>query len=374
MFSGCPAGGSAATYRIDVVVNETTVYRDTGNSVQFTLAEDSQVRAQIAIYKGTAAPTEAFKPMLCTKADWDASQDYAPAIPAGTAVVLEVGQGKTYTSLRTALEYATANYNDNITYEVRLFDAEYDVANDLTQSELTTSSSYPGLMVTKNVRLVGANDYESCVIKLTFSTSLDASIRQRISTINIMDNASLENLTIKAEGCRYAVHDDFYSETNRKKTIRNCKFYSDGTYYHRAYGAGYRSGDDFTFENCVFEMTDTQQFAPFSAHNNVGFSKPANIKFINCRFSGGTYGAMFGTLSQNQGGTVITDVVNTMTFIGCKTSSEATAAVRLYEESAANYGTGCLVRVTGFGNSFDGDDVLIQTTDGQDYSDRVDLI
>ena len=284
-----------------------------------------------------------------------------------TVTKLTVGEGKQYTSLRTALEYATEHYSADTIYEVQLYYSEYDVADDITAEELLTSSDYIGLAVTKNVRLVGMNNYRKCVIKLELASTLDPSVRQRISTLNLKDNAELENLTVTAKRARYAIHDDYTSGTENKKTIKNCKFYSDSTYYHRAYGAGFRSGDDWTFENCIFDMADTEAYAPFSAHNNLGFTKAANIKFVNCRFSGGQYGAMFGSLTNN------TNILNTIIFEGCK-APDSVPAVRLYEESAGTYGKGCLMSVTGFGNSFDNTDVLIQVTDGQDYSDQVDLL
>lgn len=369
IFTGCPANGAVATYRVDVLVNGSLVGRDTGTGVEFTVTADSTITAQIGVYKGAEAPDTAFAPMLCTQYDYAESTAYEPYKKVEKAtVILDVGETEAFTSLRTALEWATAHYNDNTIYEVRLHYDEYDVADDLTAEELTTSSSYVGLMVTKNVRLVGANNYRKCEISLGLDASLAESIRRRLSTINVEDNAELENLTIKASKCRYAVHDDFWAEIDITKTIKNCHFHADDTYYHRAYGAGFRSGFNWTFENCIFSMSDTNNFAPFSAHNNLGFSKPSNLTFINCRFSGGQYGAQFGTLSTD------TDVVNTLTFIGCKVADDTIPAVRLYEESPSNYGRGCLMSVTGFGNTFGNEDVVIQVTDGVDYSDRVDLI
>ena len=367
-FSGCPSGGSVSTYRVDIVVGE-TVYRDTGNGATIEIEEGDEVLFQIGIYKGTAAPAAPFKPMFCTLLDWNESNEYEPYTKKATAhIVLEVGSNKRFTSLRAALEYATAHYQSDTIYEVRMYYSDYDVANDLTETELGTSSNYVGLKVTKNVRLVGMNNYRGCVIHLSLSADLAESVRKRISTINIEDNAELENLTISAVNCRYAVHDDFWTVANRKKTIKNCRFYGDGTYYHRAYGAGFRSGDEFLFQNCIFEQTDTT-LAPVSAHNNTGFLKPATLTFENCRFIGGAYGAQFGSLNTNANG-----IINTIVFKGCKVPDGATAAVRLYEENASSYGAGCLMSVTGFGNSFGNDDVLIQTTDQQDYSDRVDLL
>jgi hypothetical protein len=223
------------------------------------------------------------------------------------------------------------------------------------------------LTVTKNVRLVGVNGYRDCVIKLELDSSLAESVRKRLSTLNVKDNAELENVTVYASVCRYAVHDDYFSETDRKKTIRNCRFYGNGTYYHRAYGAGFRSGDDFTFENCIFEQTDPY-FAPVSFHNNTGFTKPANLKFVNCRFEGGVHGAQFGSLNTDAVG------INTITFVGCYRDKREYAAIRLHEENPQLYGAGCMFAVTGYANNFDNTDVEIETSDSVDYSGRIDLI
>lgn len=76
--SGCPSGGATDKYRIDYVVNDSTVYRDTGNGVEFTLNSASNVRSQIVVYRGNAAPSAAFKPMLCSKSAWDVSRKYVP--------------------------------------------------------------------------------------------------------------------------------------------------------------------------------------------------------------------------------------------------------------------------------------------------------
>lgn len=366
VFSGCPAGGNTNTYRVDIVTSS-SVYRDTGNGVTITVNEDDEILVQLVVYQGTTAPAESFKPMICTLSDWQESSFYEPySKRSNKTIVINVGANMEFTSLRSALEYATEHYEANTLYEVRMHYSDYDVADDFTEAELTTSSNYVGLMVTKNVRLVGADNYRNCVVRLALDSSLPESVRKRISTINLQDNAELENLTIKATKCRYAVHDDFWAEVSRKKTIKNCLIYSDDTYYHRAYGAGFRSGDNWSFKNCIFQMTDTA-LASFSAHNNTGFTMPAAISFENCRFIGGEYGAMFGSLTNG------TSVINTITFKGCK-SEAANAAVRLYEESAVSYGRGCLMSVTGYGNTFDNEDVLIQVTDGGDYSQRVDLI
>ena len=282
-------------------------------------------------------------------------------------VVIQVGADKAYTSLRTALEYATSKANEKTHYIVQMFYDDYDVINDLTQEELSEGSSYVGLMVTDYVKLLGMNNYRKTVIRLSLPASSPGSVRQRISTLHLKDSGELENLTVYAEHCRYAVHDDYVSRTDRVKTVRNCRFVSDATYYARAYGAGFRSGDRWNFENCIFEsINDQSGYAPFSAHNNLNFTKPAVISFENCRFIGNTNGAQFSSLTND------TDIINTIVFKGCKIECTG-SPVYLHENSAPLYGPGCLMSVTGCNNSFGNSDVEIQVTDGKDYSDRVDL-
>ena len=79
--SGCPSGGATDKYRIDYIINDGTVYRDTGNGVEFTINDGDVIRSQIVIYRGNTAPSAAFAPMVCTKAAWDVSQKYVPYAP-----------------------------------------------------------------------------------------------------------------------------------------------------------------------------------------------------------------------------------------------------------------------------------------------------
>ena len=79
--SGCPSGGAIDKYRIDYVVNNSTVYRDTGNGVEFTVVDGDVIRSQIVVYHGNTAPSAPFAPMVCTKAAWNVSQKYVPYAP-----------------------------------------------------------------------------------------------------------------------------------------------------------------------------------------------------------------------------------------------------------------------------------------------------
>lgn len=56
-----------------------TVARDY-ESQTFTLASDSEIRIRVRVYAGYESGT--FKPMICTKAEWDISQAYQPYVPS----------------------------------------------------------------------------------------------------------------------------------------------------------------------------------------------------------------------------------------------------------------------------------------------------
>lgn len=76
VLSGCPSGGSTATYNISIA-NTTS---DTGRAAEFTSVSAKLVR--IYILDGTTVDDLVFRPMVCSKAAWDISQTYKPYRPS----------------------------------------------------------------------------------------------------------------------------------------------------------------------------------------------------------------------------------------------------------------------------------------------------
>jgi len=86
VLSGCPAGGSSSTYRLIFQRDSSpyTIYSsDTGEGVVIQDVPDVQCRIFIVVYDGTSVDFT-FKPMICTKAAWDISQEYQPYRPSYT--------------------------------------------------------------------------------------------------------------------------------------------------------------------------------------------------------------------------------------------------------------------------------------------------
>lgn len=282
--------------------------------------------------------------------------------------VITVGAGKQYTRLRTALEYAGTIATDTHHITVQYFgnETEYDVMDDITADDLTTTSSFIGLTVPANCKLLGMGSWIQNKISLTLPENTDASVAFRISTINLVENAELENLWFYGKRCRYACHDDTQSWNPawELKTVKNCRFTSDYTNQHRAYGAGYRSGVNWKFENCIFENingeAESSNNGSFSAHNNNAISKTPSITFVNCQFSGGV-GVAFESLNSKASGQTYPNAKTEVSFYGCKSySGQWGKKVLLPLSSSSDV---VEVMVTGFGNNFDNSDVGVFLTD-----------
>lgn len=76
ILSGCPEGGSGSSYSIAIA----GTVSDTGNTAEFSAVTSKLVR--LYILSGTTAYGLIFKPMVCSKAEWDISQAYQPYRPS----------------------------------------------------------------------------------------------------------------------------------------------------------------------------------------------------------------------------------------------------------------------------------------------------
>lgn len=292
---------------------------------------------------------------------FDSPSDY---VPYGTYLkaketVITVGNGKQYTSLRSAVE--ACNSIDNAPYIIEFYGdgTPYDVLADYTEDE-KNASGFIGLILPAYTTLRGMGNRKDNILTCDVESTV-------ISTINTRSSASIENMTIYGYNCRYAVHADYPDHDNAEAHYYNCHFVATHCQYDRPFGAGVRSGAHWHFRDCIFE--NTTAFLTFSCHNNTGFINPAVIEFDNCRFRGNAstvgYSIVFGSLVNGANG-----IINRVIFRGCATNNEKQVLFR--EENTELYGSGCLFECSGYGNSFS--TVNISNSDSADYLSRIDLI
>lgn len=148
----------------------------------------------------------------------------------------------------------------------------------LTNYNVTTY----GLIVPNNVDIIGLGKGATLYCGLTGES---ATMQQNVSTLNTTKNNKLENLTLIAKNCRYALHNDFGEDGNFTQEFKNCKFIHQGCpdgnwLYAAAVGEGTKSGAKVTYENCTFKST----FRGGYLHNNTNFAKASHHLYKNCQF------------------------------------------------------------------------------------------
>ncbi|MBQ6170514.1 MAG: hypothetical protein IJK30_11230 [Ruminococcus sp.] len=111
VLSGCPSGGSTATYNISIA-NTTS---DTGRAAEFTSVSAKLVR--IYILDGTTVDDLVFRPMVCSKAAWDISQTFEPYRPSYAELYAMVqalqGGSNSISSVQSTAQLTSIDAGDN---------------------------------------------------------------------------------------------------------------------------------------------------------------------------------------------------------------------------------------------------------------------
>ena len=217
-------------------------------------------------------------------------------INVSNATVLEVGNGKQFTNLTTAIKsIATSESNNKASksnpYVVYIYDGDYELYNDLDLANIQDQTLYKrGLEIPDYVSLIGIGNV---TIKCTLPASeKDHAERvQAISTINTYGENYFENITFLAKNCRYCVHDDGGGEyKNRKIEFVNCTFKHLGNdigewaeISQECYGSGYTGGRKGVFKNCIFE---SEKGIPFYCHTSSQWymTDTFTLEVDNCVF------------------------------------------------------------------------------------------
>lgn len=217
-------------------------------------------------------------------------------INVSNTTILEVGSGKQFTNLTTAIKsIATSESNNKASksnpYVVYIYDGEYELYNDLDLANIQDQTLYKrGLEIPDYVSLIGIGNV---TIKCTLPASeKDHAERvQAISTINTYGENYFENITFIAKNCRYCVHDDGGGEyKNRKIEFVNCTFKHLGndigewaSTSQECYGSGYTGGRKGVFKNCIFEA---EKGIPFYCHTSSQWymTNPFTLEIDNCAF------------------------------------------------------------------------------------------
>lgn len=155
---------------------------------------------------------------------------------------------------------------------VRIASGEYDVyalmggdewANGIDPSSQSWADVQP---VLDDVEIIGMGDV---TLTMSIPESIDPDKRWLVSPLNLRGDFHVENLTINASGCRYAIHDESghnYPGTRHEYVNVRCSVDD-----HQAVGCGYSPRSTVVVDSCRFETRGSGDNA-YSWHSKGGAS------------------------------------------------------------------------------------------------------
>lgn len=219
-------------------------------------------------------------------------EKYIEGIPSGDIFPLKPivyniyadGTGD-YANLRSCLE-AITDATERKPYEVHIHEGTYDIASLFTSEEIAQQSNN-GLFVPNYVTLVGIGRRDNIILSCVLN-----SYSSYFSPIHFRNYGGMKNLTVTATKCRYTIHDDIaVNGIGGHRFVENCKIIGNDLSYGCVYGSGLKEDEHWEFINTVMDGSNASkgggQGLVFLSHNQLGWEKPSDITFENCRFING---------------------------------------------------------------------------------------
>ena len=238
-----------------------------------------------------------------------------------------VGDGGDYTSLTDCLR---ALQDDRRVKTIRLLPGEYDIFAELGGAG--EWAAYDGdanwrdvqPVVPLNTHLLGIG---RVVLRMTPSADqISEKAAKLLSPLNVSGTATVENLTIIARNCRYAIHDEasgraeYDGSEHTYRHVTAIKQNGDGIGNQQTLGCGEARNGRYLFEGCEFRGA-----LPFSIHTNRNLvGDGVNITFRHCLLeTSGAYSVGLSTSWDNLG-------LNHVAFESCHIK----AGIRTYNEQS----------------------------------------
>lgn len=201
--------------------------------------------------------------------------------------IYDVGAGRQYTTLRSAIEDAVKVRNAEVYIYAGTYDLTQEFATELADSSYNQSF---GLFLTNGVKLhFLAGSYVKAIVDMSGGDNVR--ILNWFSPFEIHGDFEIDGLNIEAQNTRYCVHDDT-AGIEVKGIYRNCVMVNHTTsssqYAHgQCIGGGIVTHKDITIDGCVFSASkagDPNIPAVFY-HNGDTANDDSKIFVRNCRFA-----------------------------------------------------------------------------------------
>lgn len=143
----------------------------------------------------------------------------------------------------------------------------------------TYASDGEGLAIKNRVHIIGSSDS-----KLTFNyAGTNAQVKQYFSVLNAHEEGFvLENVNIECSNCRYAVHDEKYTDNDLYvNKYLNCNFVIDNSAnsygYRQCIGGGLGTNGEIIIKDCFFKTVGESVAECVSYHNSSSSSAKSRI-------------------------------------------------------------------------------------------------
>ena len=185
-----------------------------------------------------------------------------------TETIYHIGVGKDFNSLTDAIRELKNDESEKVLLiEPGTYDMFEEMGGKTYFDSLDSTKKWQELndIVPPNTKIIGVG---RVTLKFTPSTSdLKDSLVGLISPLNFIYDAHLENVTVIANNCRYAIHDEsggYESGIGKKHFYKNVILEKGHLGNVCAFGCGFIGNNNFEFDSCIFKCVDR----PLSMHNS----------------------------------------------------------------------------------------------------------
>lgn len=197
-------------------------------------------------------------------------------------LTVDAAGGKEYTSLREAIEYARQTADAMNRFIIYVYPGTYDILSYYTDEEIAVEG-FEGLFLSNGISLIGVGQGSEIILTATMDPDdYSSTKRNYVSTLNIVGNVTVKNMTIRGENIRYAVHDDkaLMAHQLNEHIFEEVTFYivngTSGGGGSISYGAGGGNMKRMYFKNCDFSGW-------MGIHTATSLSHEYTVYLENCR-------------------------------------------------------------------------------------------
>lgn len=149
IFSGCPAGGSDSTYRLDIrTATNSVIGSDYGNGVKVTIPSDGWYRITCRLNSTYTTTGLTIKPMLCDPALWAISPTFEPHVLSNAELTAKERINESNISFLTTNGGGKNYFNPQaVTFDIYGANLTYSLSGDTITLSVTTSSDIATLHI-----------------------------------------------------------------------------------------------------------------------------------------------------------------------------------------------------------------------------------